>query len=533
MIIVYGDQKMTKFLVITGGVISGIGKGITASSIGFLLQARGYKVTAIKIDPYLNQDAGTMSPSEHGECYVLDDGAEVDLDLGNYERFLDIQLTADNSITTGKIYRRVLDAERAGAYLGKTIQIQPHIVDEVLNQISLVIKPTIDFCIIEIGGTVDDMENLPILEAIRQLSLTNQVYFIHVSMIIELGHEYKTRPTQQSISSLRSKGIVPNMLILRTTEMLDLEMKKKLSLFCGITVDDIICNLKVPNIYFVPQTFENQDVCSKILSHWHLSPQNPDLASYSQILHYHQTLTYPTINILIAGKYTGTDQYLSLTRAIEHAAMTQGVKISLLWLNTETMEDAVDATALLKQAHGIIIPGGFGSRGIPGKLKVAQYAREHNIPLLGICLGFQVMIVEFCQHVLHLSAKSQEWSDLDGDHHVITLLPNQNATYGGTMRLGQYTTTLTLNSKVLQLYGTSPIQERHRHRYEFNNFYTSQVEQAGLQFTGLTNELKEIVEYDNHPFYIGCQFHPEFKTKYNKPHPLFLGLISAILQSPI
>lgn len=515
---------MVKYIMVTGGVISGIGKGIIASSIGFLLENRGFKVTAIKIDPYLNVDAGTISPSEHGECFVLDDGCEVDLDLGNYERFLSIELTNKNSLTSGKIYQQVFDNERNGIYLGKTIQIQPHITDQIQKNI-IEGSEDVDFCIVEIGGTVDDMENIPILEAIRQLSIKCETFFINVSLIITNGVEQKTRPTQQSIISLRTKGILPNMLILRTEKMVNEDTKRKLSMFCGIRDDCILSNIIVNNIYLVPELLEQQNICSKILSHWSISDKIPNLEKYYGICNYYKNKSLHSKKILIAAKYFGQDQYLSIIRALEHAAFVLNINIDILWLNTETM----DNIELLDECDGIIIPGGFGTRGIDGKIKVANYGRTSGKPTLGICLGFQVMIVEFCNNVIGMSSKSSEWLDIPGEHNVIDII-NDNKRYGGTMKLGNHKTSLKPNSQVSEIYQSLEINERHRHRYEFNNLYKSIIEENNLIFVGESPEKRQdVFEYPNHKFFIGCQYHPEFKSKYNKPHPLFVSFLNSLL----
>lgn len=525
-----------KYIVITGGVISGIGKGITASSIGLLLKLRGFNVTAIKIDPYLNIDAGTMSPFEHGECYVLQDGSEVDLDLGNYERFLDINLTKDHSITTGKIFKTVIDNERSGIYLGQTIQIIPHITNEIQHRISSVshspINNTIpDICILELGGTVGDIETRPFIEALRQMSFKNrsEFCFVHVSMLISSGNELKTKPTQHSVSELRSLGIYPDLLVIRSPSDLTPELKHKLEIFCNIPHDNIISNINVPNIYFVPKLFETQHIFSKISSIINLNPSlSPDFSYYNTILHYFDNInTYKKYKLVIAGKYVDhQDTYLSLLRSIEHSLFFIGnIYTDIIWLDTDTITSSNVSTLL--QCDAIIIPGGFGSRGIPGKLLVAQYARLHNIPTLGICLGMQIMVTEFSRNVCLLDAKSSEWS-IDGSINIIDLLPDQSDLKGGSMRLGNYTSTLS-DSKVKSLYNSSSITERHRHRYEVNTSYVDLLELHGLKFVARSNNLLEICELVNHIFYIGCQFHPEYNSKFHRPHPLFLGLFHSMI----
>ena len=519
-----------KFIVVTGGIISGLGKGITASSIGLLLKSYGYNVTAIKIDPYLNIDAGTMSPSQHGECYVLGDGGECDLDLGNYERFLDINLTRDHNITTGKIYNNVIQRERRGDFLGKTVQIVPHITDEIQSWINYASKIPInnciaDFCIIELGGTVGDMENAPFIEAIRRMSMNqeHQFCFVHVSLIID-NHELKTKPTQQSVASLRSLGIIPNFLILRTPCNLNNDLINKLSIQCHINPDNIISNTNVNNIYYVPHNFIQQKLIDKIFYNFRIN--NNKLAnfnSYYYILN-HFNKNKRILNIAIAGKYTGfPDTYLSIIRALDHASFLIGVGINIIWINTE---DPI----VIKDIHGVIIPGGFNTRGIRGKLETARICRKNKIPMLGICLGMQVMICELLQDNM-IEAESTEWNPKT-NNPVIHILPNQNDIYGGTMRLGNYETYIHNNTKTLSIYNNKNITvERHRHRYEFNNIYTETINKFGMTISGINKQhnLVEMVEITDHPFYIGCQFHPEYSSKNNIPHPLFIGLLRTCL----
>mgnify|MGYP000849530552 CR=1 FL=1 len=527
-----------KYIIITGGVISGLGKGITASSIGLLLKSQGYCVTAIKIDPYLNIDAGTMSPYEHGECYVLKDGSEVDLDMGNYERFLGTEFTKFHNITTGKIYNSVLTKERRGAYLGKTVQVVPHVTDEIKEQITkasniLIDGKLPDICIIELGGTVGDIELSPFLEAIRQMNALNEdkLCFVHVSLIIDCG-EYKTKPTQHSLEKLRELGIFPNILVIRTgtNEYLEKDFINKLSIMSGIKYENIIQNINVPNIYFVPSLFKNQGLISRISDFIELEPLEYELSTYNKIIEYFST-SHPTIKIAIAGKYTGKpDTYLSIIRSLEQAAIINNVFLEICWINTKQLNN----TNELIEYDGFIIPGGFGSSGINGKLLVAQYCRNKKIPLLGICLGFQIMVID-CYTSLGKIGSSSEF-DTNVANKIIDILPNQNDILGGTMRLGNYETTLVDNSQIIKLYGNKQIVERHRHRYEVNNDYIGDIEESGLRFTGYStlddgNKLAEILELPQHPFYIGCQFHPEFKTRYNMVHPLFDGLIMSSIEN--
>lgn len=524
-------MSMTKFIVITGSLISGLGKGISTSSIGFLLQKCGYSVTTTKIDPYLNEDAGTLSPYEHGECYVLEDGGEVDLDLGNYERFLGIKLTKKNSITTGKIHKRVSIKERNGYYNGETVQIVPHVTNELQEMILESVNGE-DICIIEIGGTIEDFENIMILEALRQFSLKHEVCFIHLSMIIENGVEQKTKPIQQSLRALSNKGLKTSILILRSKDYVSSSIKEKICMNCSVKINNIISNIMVPNVYYVPRTFNNQDICRKIAEKLKLDKYEPDLSSYFNILKYYDNLTnLHKLKILIAGKYnpddTSTDTYLSLLKSIEHASYKLNVKTEIEWLDTELFNDF---DVKINKCDGIIIPGGFGVRGIVGKIKVCEYARENKIPILGICLGFQIMVVEYFKNVLFINASSSEWSSdhiFNNSVNVIDILPNQNNIIGGTMRLGTYITSLVENSKVSKLYNSNIIYERHRHRYEFNNAFKVLLESKELKFSGNSDGLQELLEHTNHPFYIGCQYHPEFQSSHENPHPLFIGLLQS------
>nr|QBK88836.1 MAG: CTP synthetase [Mimivirus LCMiAC01] len=530
-----------KYIIITGGVISGLGKGITSSSIGLLLKSRGINVTAIKIDPYLNIDAGTMSPFEHGECYVLSDGGEGDLDLGNYERFVGLELTRDHNITTGKIYQNVITKERAGKYLGKTVQIVPHITNEIQEWISKVSLLPVDddnnvpnVCLVEIGGTIGDMETAPFIEAIRQMSQNDhhQFCFVHVSLIVTAGLELKTKPTQHSVAALRKLGIFPNFLVLRTPQILNSKQLKKLNIFCQVPEDHIISNINVPNIYYVPAVFKEQHICDKISKVLNIKYKHDyKLNDYYKIIKYFNS-NLRKIKLVIAGKYLGSnDTYLSLIRAIEHASFTVGVCVEISWLDAEDVEKQDEnALRMLGECNGVIIPGGFGERGINGKIIVANYVRIKKIPLLGICLGMQIMVVEFAKHI-GLDADSTEWNPKT-PNPVIDILPGQTGIMGGTMRIGNYTTQLKDKFKVQQLYGTNEIIERHRHRYEVNNKYVDILEKNGLHFIGTSNngKLMEIIELEDHPYYIGTQYHGEFKSRYNKPHPLFVGLLQATIK---
>jgi CTP synthase len=526
-----------RFIVITGGVVSGLGKGITASSIALLLKSYGNSVSAIKIDPYINIDAGTMSPYEHGECYVLKDGGESDLDLGNYERFLGINLTKQHNITTGKIYQRVIERERRGDYLGKTVQIVPHItgaIQEWIEEASNIPVDGLDipdFCMIEVGGTIGDMETAPFIEAIRQMSMntSHRFCFIHVSLLLENGGELKTKPTQQSVASLRSLGIVPDMLVLRTPAIPSIDLLSKVSVQCNINKQKIIVNTNVPNIYYVPQLFHNQAMIQNIYSVFGIIYKhyiNPNFGWYTRMMDYNNRSLVATnrLCVLIAGKYMNTpDTYLSIIRALDHAAFATNVFFDIKWFDTET-----DSINTIKEStpDAVIIPGGFGSRGIAGKIEVARFCRENSIPTLGICLGMQIMVCE------RIGADSQEWNP-STETPAIHLLSNQTEVYGGTMRLGDYEAVIHITeSKTYQYYGKIHITERHRHRYEVNNAYRSQLEEKGMKITAVNDEhnLVEIVEQSEHPYYIGCQFHPEYSSKNELPHPLFVGLLEVANQ---
>ncbi len=521
-----------KYIIVTGGVISGLGKGITASSIGLLLKSLGLKITTIKIDPYLNIDAGTMSPYEHGECYVLADGGEVDLDLGNYERFLGIELGRNNNITTGKIYSKVLEREREGKYLGKTVQVVPHIVNEIQDWIIRVsAKSNSDVCIIELGGTIGDIETAPFIEALRRLDTKDNMEccFVHVSLIVDNG-DVKTKPTQQSIRQLRSLGIVPDFLVLRTKSILDSNILDKLRISCSIKENHIICNIDVPNIYFVPELFKNQGFCQKIAIVLDLKINRKyELTDYYKILNHYKDpeINNNKIRVGIAGKYLGSqDTYLSLIRAIEHASFNVGKHIEIVWVDTE---DVINLKSKLNECDRIIIPGGFGSRGINGKLKVCQYCRENNVKTLGICLGMQVMVVEFARFLGYENACSSEWIDnneFEWPMPIIDILPNQNGKMGGTMRLGNYKTFLK-TPFLKELYGEDYIIERHRHRYELSTEIAKIFHNSKMEISGLNNEgnLVEIVRLMDHPYFLGCQFHPEFRSRFDKPHPLFIKLL--------
>ena len=521
-----------KYIIITGGVISGLGKGITASSIGLLLKKCGYSVTAIKIDPYLNVDAGTMSPFEHGECYVLEDGSECDLDLGNYERFLEIKLSEDNSITTGKIYNNVIKKEREGVYLGKTVQVVPHITNEIIDCIENVTKNNnYDFCLIELGGTVGDIESMPFIEALRILNNNdeNDCCFIHISLVPKVSNnEYKTKPTQHSIKQLNSLGIVPNFVVLRCEGILDDSLYSKISSSSLINKNNIILNSNVFNIYEVPLLFFEQQFHIKILNKFKNNSTNCDLTDWSRLTTYFRNKKQFKIGIV--GKYTGIDDtYLSVIRAIEHASYSVGLTFEIIIIDSENEE--ISNFNIIKSCHRIIIPGGFGQRGIESMINVSKYCRENNIPCLGICLGMQVMFIDICRNLLgYTDANSTEFKQ-QIKSPVIDIIPECNIkNKGGSLSLGLQEIKLTPNTQSYELYKKKIIKERFRHRYSINdNFIDYNKLYEYISFSGYNTKFNrpDIIELKNHKFFIGCQFHPEFNTSHNNPNPLFIGLLKS------
>ena len=536
-----------KYVVVSGGVLSGLGKGVTASSIGVLLKAAGLRVTSIKIDPYLNSDAGTMSPFEHGEVFVLDDGGEVDLDLGNYERFLDINLSKDNNLTTGKVYSKVLEAERRGDYLGKTVQVIPHITDAVQDWIEdVAARPadgtdeTPDACIIELGGTVGDIESAPYVEALRQFQFRvgrENVTFVHVSLVPVLGPvgEQKTKPTQHTVKELRGLGITPDILVCRSSAPLNDETRNKLAAFCHVQPQAVMSTHDVPNIYHVPLMLQEQGLC-EILG-VDCSATNL-LDEWRAMAHHLDTLT-EEVHIAMVGKYTDlSDAYLSVIKSLQHAAMAVDRKLVIDWIEASHLEDGWAATdhqaawELLKNADGVLVPGGFGDRGIEGKVLAAHHARTKDVPYLGICLGLQIATIEFCRNVLGMDgANSTEFED-NPDHAAVVFMPEISKTHlGGTMRLGSRPTLWQhQGSAIRELYGPGEaVDERHRHRYEVNPDLIERIEAEGLVFVGKdeSGQRCEIFELNDHPYYVGVQFHPEFKSRPGRPSPPFLGLLKA------
>ena len=536
-----------KYVVVSGGVLSGLGKGVTASSIGVLLKAAGLRVTSIKIDPYLNSDAGTMSPFEHGEVFVLDDGGEVDLDLGNYERFLDINLSKDNNLTTGKIYAKVIEAERRGDYLGKTVQVIPHITDAVQDWIEdVAARPadgsdeTPDACIIELGGTVGDIESAPYVEALRQFQFRvgrENVTFVHVSLVPVMGPvgEQKTKPTQHTVKELRGLGITPDILVCRSSAPLNEETRNKLAAFCHVKPEAVMSTHDVPNIYHVPLMLQEQGLCD-ILG---VDCSATGMLEEWKAMAYHLDTLTEEVHIAMVGKYTDlSDAYLSVIKSLQHAAMAVDRKLVIDWIEASHLEEGWGAeehnTAwkALREADGVLVPGGFGDRGVEGKIKAAHYARTENIPYLGICLGLQIATIEFCRNVLGMTgANSTEFED-NPEHAAVVFMPEISKTHlGGTMRLGSRPTLWQHDGSTIRaLYGPGDaVDERHRHRYEVNPDLIERIEGAGLVFVGKdeSGQRCEIFELNDHPYYVGVQFHPEFKSRPGRPSPPFLGLLKA------
>ena len=527
---------MTKYIFVTGGVVSSLGKGITAASLGQLLKARGLKVTLQKFDPYINVDPGTMSPYQHGEVYVTDDGAETDLDLGHYERFADVNLTKYSSITTGKVYNSVISKERRGDYLGATVQVIPHITNEIKDKIKRVGKAQeADVVITEIGGTVGDIESLPFMEAIRQMKHDvgkDNVIYIHVTLIPYLSKagELKTKPTQHSVKELRSIGIQPDILVCRAERSLNKGIKEKIALFCNVDSDDVIENTDSDNLYDIPLILENEGLASKVCSHFGLEDKTPDLKEWKTMLKKMREIK-GSVKIGLVGKYVELkDAYLSVAEALTHAGIENGVEVDIDWVHSEDLKEE-NYKERLKGLDGVLIPGGFGDRGIEGKILSAKFARETKTPFFGICLGMQMAVVEFGRSQLGFEGANSSEFDPETLFPVIDLMPEQKdiEDMGGTMRLGLYPCKISDNSNSKDVYKEELIYERHRHRYEFNNEYRKQFQEKGMKFTGLSPDerLVEIVEIEDHPWYVGCQFHPEFKSRPTRPHPLFYGFVKA------
>jgi CTP synthase len=542
----------TRFIFVTGGVVSSLGKGIAAASIGRLLVARGMTVGLQKFDPYINVDPGTMSPYQHGEVFVTEDGAETDLDLGHYERFTDSNTSRASNVTAGGIYDTVIRRERRGDYLGGTVQVVPHITDEIKQRVSLIAESTdVDFVITEIGGTVGDIESLPFLEAIRQFPVDvgrRRCMFIHLTLVPYIGHagELKTKPTQHSVNELRRIGIAPDMLMCRSEGPLSQDIRKKIALFASLPADAIVSARDVDNIYKVPLVFREQGVDDFILEHFALEAPAPELSSWQEPIEQLERAER-TVRIALVGKYVQLeDAYLSVTEALRHAGALQGSTVRVDWIDSELLEDGNaaeeherrTARELLESADGILIPGGFGGRGIEGKIVAAQVAREQRIPYLGICLGMQIAVAEFARHVAGMEGANSTEFDIETPYPVIDLLPEQKevADLGGTMRLGADPIKLHEGSRVRECYGEAVVYERHRHRYEVNNLLRKRLQSAGLRIAGTSPDerLVEVVELDDgeggHPFFVASQFHPEFKSRPERPAPLFRSFVAAALE---
>lgn len=525
-----------KYIFVTGGVVSGLGKGITAASLGRLLKQRGLRVKVQKLDPYLNVDPGTMSPYQHGEVFVTDDGAETDLDLGHYERFIDENLTVHSSVSSGKVYWNVLNRERTGDYLGATVQIIPHITNEIKRNIYSLDTPDTDVAIVEIGGTVGDIESQPFLESIRQIAAErgrHNVMFLHVSLIVSIPGtgELKSKPTQHSAKELLSLGIQPDVIICRSDAPVPRDILEKISLFCNIPVENAIPNLTAPVLYEVPLMLEREGLADVVVRRLGLICHMPDLTKWATMVH---RAKHPqgSVEIALVGKYVALhDAYLSVAEALTHGGIENDVKVNIRWVDSETVTDG-NAAELLDGADGVLVPGGFGSRGIEGKIAAVRWARESRVPFLGICLGMQMAVVEYARHVCGWADAHSSELDPATTHPVIDLMPDQRGVTakGGTMRLGAYPCkVVSRGSRTYQAYGAEEISERHRHRYEFNNEYRDALTQAGLELAGLSPDgrLVEIVELPGHPWFVGVQFHPELKSRPNKAHPLFRAFIAA------
>lgn len=529
---------MAKFVFVTGGVVSSLGKGITAASLGVLLKKRGLKVSIIKMDPYINVDAGTMNPFQHGEVFVTDDGAETDLDLGHYERFIDKSLSSDNNVTTGKIYSSVISKERKGVYLGATVQVIPHITTEIQERI-IKASEGHDVLIGEIGGTVGDIEGQPFLEAIRQISSRvgrENVMYCHVTLVpfLEAARELKTKPTQHSVQEMRRIGIQPDVIVCRSHYEIAEEMRDKIALFCSVPRDSVIQSLDEPTIYAVPMSMYEQKLDRLVMKKLSIPvEEEPDLDDWKRVV---KGFCEPVgeVEIAMVGKYMDhKDAYLSVVESITHAAIHNDVKVRIRYVESEEIE-INGAESILRGVSGILVPGGFGSRGIEGKIAAARYARENGIPYLGLCLGMQVAVVEFARNVCSLSGANSSEFDPGSPNPVIHLMEDQKniEKLGGTMRLGSYSCDLIPGTRASKAYDTEKMFERHRHRYEFNNQYRDRLEKEGMKVSGINSELGlvEIIELEDHPWFVGVQFHPEFKSRPVKPHPLFMGFVNAVIQ---
>jgi CTP synthase len=531
----------TKYIFVTGGVVSGIGKGVATASLGRLLRNRGFTVAPIKLDPYINVDAGTMNPYQHGEVFVTEDGAETDLDLGHYERFMDVNCSKGSSITTGKIYRNVIEAERRGDYLGGTVQVIPHVTNEIKRLVQLVAsEQEADIVIAEIGGTVGDIESLPFLEAIRQmrtdLGYENTMY-VHVTMVPTVGpwHEVKTKPTQHSVYKLREIGIAPDVLVCRCEVPMSDEVIEKISLFCGVPTQAVVQSQNVETIYEVPLVYEEAGLGDFVSKRLALESRDGQMAEWQSLVN---TLKNPEneVTICVVGKYTSNgDAYKSIAESLIHAGIPNNASVNIRWVESDQLENNLSPAEILEGADALVVAPGFGGRGIEGKIEAIRLARESNLPFLGICLGLQMAVIEYSRNVCHLEGANSEEMLAKPPYPVIHLLPEQKGVKdkGATMRLGSYPCNLVHGTLAAKLYGTTRITERHRHRYEVNNDFREKLQQHGMTISGVSPDyrLVEMIEVPKHPFFIATQAHPEFKSRPNHPHPLFFGLVKAALES--
>ena len=532
---------MAKFIFVTGGVVSGLGKGITASSLALLLKARGYKVFMQKFDPYINVDPGTMSPYQHGEVFVTYDGSETDLDLGHYERFIDEELNYTSNITTGKIYKNVIEKERRGDYLGATVQIVPHITNEIKAKVyEAATSSKADIVITEIGGTIGDIESQAYIESLRQIRNElgkENTLFVHATLVpfIYGSNELKTKPTQHSVIELRGMGIQPDLIVCRSCEELSPSLKEKISLFCSVPKENVIDSIDVKNIFQVPLNYYNQGMDEIVLNQFGLKVNKSEISYWKDLVHKVDNLK-EEIEIALVGKYVELhDAYISVSESLKHAGYNNDVKININWVNSEELEKVDDLKEVFKNSAGIIVPGGFGNRGIEGKIKAINYARVNKIPFLGLCLGMQLAVIEFARSVCNIDdANSTEFEPLC-KNPIIDLMSDQKAivNMGGTLRLGNYNCKITKDTLAYQDYKTDLIKERHRHRYEFNNKYMDILKEKGMVFSGINEEsnLVEIIELPKHKHFIACQFHPEFKSRPTRPHPLFKSFINAAIKN--
>ena len=530
----------TKYVFVTGGVVSGLGKGITAASLGRLLKNRGLSISIQKFDPYLNVDPGTMSPYQHGEVFVTDDGAETDLDLGHYERFIDENLSKNSNVTTGRIYSSVIEKERRGEYLGGTVQVIPHITNEIKDKVYQVAKERdVDVVITEIGGTVGDIESQPFLEAIRQIKSevgSENVCYIHVTLVPYLGKsgELKTKPTQHSVKELRTIGIQPDIIVCRTEKSLTDDLKSKIGLFCNIEGKSVIQNLDADHLYEVPLMLHDEGLDNLVIEKLHLGCKDIDNSEWIEMVNRIKNLKH-SVEIALVGKYVELhDAYISVVEALSHGGYANDSKVEIRWINAEDIENG-DVNEILKGVDGVLVPGGFGDRGVEGKITSIKWARENKVPFLGICLGMQCAVIEFARDVLGFEGANSSEINPDTKYPVIDLMNDQKdiENLGGTMRLGQYPCKLDTESRAHEVYASDLISERHRHRYEFNNTYRKEISEAGMKIAGTSpdDRLVEIVEIEDHPWFVAVQFHPELKSRPNKPHPLFKGFIGAALNT--